>query len=499
MSQSKRPYAIETLDDARALYNMRRAAKLSPVYHVKSIVGDEPWAKQEEALWALKTHRVVTVASCHGVGKTFLGGEAAHWFLNTFENSMVITTAPTWRQVEQMMWRQIRRIHKKSLYGDTGRLLKTMLEYGDEWFAMGVSSDDTDKLQGFHPNSGHILVIADEAAGISEETWLAIEAIMTSFGARLLMIGNPTTVSGSFHYSHHSDPATYKIRISCFDTPNFTNNGIETIQDLIDMKEEDIEIVAPYLITPMWAKDKITRWGVESPMFQARVLGQFPSQETNSLISLLDIEAATTDERLEFLRTRGDLALNQSLGVDVARYGDDKTVITSRRGGIVESQDVRGKTATTETTGRVASYPAPAFIGVDADGVGGGVVDELLELKIQNVEGLMNGSSPRADDTGIKFANLRSQMWYNLAEQFRKGEIYIPPHMTELMAELSSIRYTYTRQGLSVEQKADMKKRLHKSPDRADSLMFAFADYVSYAVSSQRPTSAKRKRRDGGR
>lgn len=474
---------------------MRRAARIDPVYHVQTIVGDDPWSKQQEVLRALQTNRVVTVASCHGVGKTFLGGEAAHWFLNTFENSMVITTAPTWRQVEQMMWRQIRRIHKKSLYGDTGRLLKTMLEYGDEWFAMGVSSDDTDKLQGFHPNSGHILVIADEAAGISEDTWLAIEAIMTSFGARLLMIGNPTTVSGTFHHSHHGDPTSYKVRISCFDTPNFTNNGIETIQDLIDMDEKDVEIIAPYLITPMWAKDKITRWGVASPMFQARVLGQFPAQESNSLISLLDIEAATTDERLEYLRSKGDHHQQQSLGVDVARYGDDNTVITSRRGGIVEDQEVHGKTATTTTTGLVIKYPAPAFIGVDADGVGGGVVDELLELKVEHVEGLMNGSSPRADETGVRFANLRAQMWYNLAELFRKGEIYIPPHMTELMAELSSIRYSYTRQGLTVESKKEIKDRLHKSPDRADSLMFSFADFVSYAT-KQTATGARRRKRD---
>lgn len=461
------------------------ASKVDPVFYVEEVVGDKLWHKQEEAIRALVDNRIVTVRSCHGIGKTFLAARAAHWFLNTFENSYVITTAPTFRQVEELLWRQLRTVHMKSLLHGTGRLLKTMLEYSDEWFAMGVSSDDTDKIQGFHPNSGHILVIVDEAAGVAEDTYVAVEAIMTSLGARALLIGNPTKLSGTFYDSHHIDPKSYKIGISCFDTPNFTNNGIETIDDLMTMNEADIEIIAPYLITPQWARDKITRWGIDTPMFQSRVLGKHPSAEVNTLIPLEYIEAAMSEERLADLIAAGDDHQPLSVGVDVARYGDDKTVITPRRGGIVEKQQVYGKIDTNETTGHVKMLPPAEFIGVDEDGIGGAVVDNLRHDRVDNVVGIVNNATARKDATGLKFVNLRSQLWWNMAEKFKTGQIYIPPTATELAAELSAVRYEITRQGIAVETKEQIKKRIKRSPDHADSLMYSFGNFVATAQAQQ--------------
>ena len=353
----KRP---ANLDEARAIAAVMEASRRDPNFYVENVIGDSLWDKQQEVLRAIAKNRIVTVASCHGIGKTHLAARAAHQFLNTYKNSYVVTTAPTFRQVEELLWRQIRAVHKKSAMARSGRLLKTMLEYSDEWFAIGVSSDDTDKIQGFHPASGNILVIVDEAAGVSEETFVAVEAIMTSLGAHALFIGNPTKLSGTFYNSHHIDPKSCKIRISCFDTPNFTNNGIETIEDLKNLDEEALEIVAPYLITPQWAADKITRWGVDTPMFQSRVLGQFPTAEVNTLIPLEFIEAAMTPERLAELQAAQSKDEPLSVGVDVARFGDDKTVITRRKGSIVTNQHAYSKEDTEQTAGRVKMiYPAP--------------------------------------------------------------------------------------------------------------------------------------------
>jgi len=480
-SQSdQRPvFRIESLDEARKVIEIKKRS-IDPVYFTEAVLGDQMWDIQKEVARAVRDNRVVTVRSCHGIGKTFMGSRIALWFLDFYKDSIVVTTAPTWRQVEEQMWRYMRNAHKKAKIPLRGKRLKRppTLEYDEEWYAIGVSSEDTDKIQGFHPKSGHILVLVDEAAGVPESTYVAAEAIMTSIGARMLLLGNPTSISGSFYYSHHTDPTSYKVAISCFNTPNFVNNGIETVQDLIDMDESKIEISHPYLITPQWAKDKITRWGVETPMFQSRVLGQFPTAEANTLIPLNMVEAATSDERLEFLQKRGDHLQPQKLGVDVARYGDDKTVYTPRHGGITDPQQVYGKEGIDVTVQRVKMFGAFDFAGVDEDGVGGGVVDILIADKIDNVHGIRNGSSAVKDDTGLTFANMRSQLWWNLSELFKKGEIYIPPHETELMAELSSVRYFITRQGISVETKEEIKKRLHKSPDRADSLMYSFADFV---------------------
>ena len=488
----KRP---ANLDEARAIAAVMEASRRDPNFYVENVIGDSLWDKQQEVLRAIAKNRIVTVASCHGIGKTHLAARAAHQFLNTYKNSYVVTTAPTFRQVEELLWRQIRAVHKKSAMARSGRLLKTMLEYSDEWFAIGVSSDDTDKIQGFHPASGNILVIVDEAAGVSEETFVAVEAIMTSLGAHALFIGNPTKLSGTFYNSHHIDPKSCKIRISCFDTPNFTNNGIETIEDLKNLDEEALEIVAPYLITPQWAADKITRWGVDTPMFQSRVLGQFPTAEVNTLIPLEFIEAAMTPERLAELQAAQSKDEPLSVGVDVARFGDDKTVITRRKGSIVTNQHAYSKEDTEQTTGRVKMiYPAPEFIGIGEDGLGGGVVDKLTHDKIDGVVGILNNSSARKDDTGLTFVNLRSQLWWNLAERFKSGKIYIPPEFTELAAELSAIRYDITRQGIAVETKEQLKKRLHRSPDRADSLMYAFANFVRQAE-VQRIAVARRRQK----
>ena len=199
-------------------------------------------------------------------------------------------------------------------------------------------------------------------------------------------------------------------------------------------------------------------------------------------------------ERKEELEARGDHKERMSVGVDVARYGDDKTVITPRHGGIVEQQIVNGKESTDTTTGRVKLLAAPRFIGVDEDGIGGAVVDQLLADKIDNVAGILNGSSAKADDSGLKFVNLRSQLWWHLADMFKKHEIYIPPNMTELAAELSAVRYKITRQGIAVETKEELKKRLRKSPDRADSLMYAFADFITTAQTEYVATAKRRER-----
>ena len=202
-----------------------------------------------------------------------------------------------------------------------------------------------------------------------------------------------------------------------------------------------------------------------------------------------------TPERLAELQAAQSKDEPLSVGVDVARFGDDKTVITRRRGSIVTNQHAYSKEDTEQTAGRVKMiYPAPEFIGIDEDGLGGGVVDKLTHDKIDGVVGILNNSSARKDDTGLTFVNLRSQLWWNLAERFKSGKIYIPPEFTELAAELSAIRYDITRQGIAVETKEQLKKRLHRSPDRADSLMYAFANFVQQAE-VQRIAVARRRQK----
>lgn len=462
-----------------------------PTYFVSDFLGDELWDKQEDIINSVRDNPITTVRSCHGIGKSFIAARTALWFLNAYPDSIVVTTAPTFRQVENIIWRYMRSAYKQSKRPLGGKILKTRLEVDEEWYAIGISSDDPDKIQGFHPKSGHILVIIDEAAGVDEDVYVAADAIMSSLHARMLMIGNPTSLGGRFYESQHTDPKASKIAISCFDTPNFKNNGIETIDDLLEMDEDNIEIVAPHLITPQWVKDKVTRWGVDSPLFQARCLGQFPSAEINTIIPLNYIEAATEPERKEkllHLQNTGKLSNEHFISADVARYGDDKTVISERYGYIVEPQVVNSKENTSATTGRIEMMPPAKAIMIDCDGLGGGVADQLEDDLFDNIVQIYNNSSPALEADGLQFANLRSQLWWNLRELFMSGQIYIPKNW-ELISQLASVRYSITRKGIAAETKDDIKKRLHISPDRADSLMYLFADYL-VAKQSQRPSTA---------
>ena len=463
---------------AEAIRKLRKASKISPPFFNEWILGGSFWSKQEEIILSVRDNRYTTVRACHDVGKTYIAARTALWFLYSHPQSIVVTTAPTMRQVENLLWRELRSAHESSKQKLGGEPLKTRLDIAPDWYAIGASSGDPDKLQGFHAASGDILIIIDEAAGVNEDAFEAIEGMMTSEKARMLMIGNPTSDSGSFRESHHSWDYSNKIHISVFDTPNFVNNGIRTIEDLKDVNLDNVEIVSPWLVSPRWAFEKIDSWGIDSPMFQARVLGNFPSESTNTIIPLNYIELAYEKEHRERLKEAGGPL---RLGVDPARFGNDETVITPRYGGYIPEQEISFKEGTTATAGRIMQYnsPRPAFIGIDVDGLGGGVYDALSDANIDGIAEIHNNAKALPDATGLTFANLASQLWWRARELFIAGELAIPKD-DKLIMQLSTRKYKFTGRGLTVESKDDWKARYKgKSPDRADSLIYSLADIIS--------------------
>ena len=463
---------------AEAIRKLRKASKISPPFFNEWILGGSFWSKQEEIILSVRDNRYTTVRACHDVGKTYIASRTALWFLYSHPQSIVVTTAPTMRQVENLLWRELRSAHESSKQKLGGEPLKTRLDIAPDWYAIGASSGDPDKLQGFHAASGDILIIIDEAAGVAEPAFEAIEGMMTSEKARMLMIGNPTSDSGSFRESHHSWDYSNKIHISVFDTPNFVNNGIRTLEDLKNVNLDNVEIVSPWLVSPRWAFEKIDSWGIDSPMFQARVLGNFPSESTNTIIPLNYLELAYEKEHREKLKEKGGPL---RLGVDPARFGNDETVITPRYGGYIPEQEISFKESTTATAGRIMQYnsPRPAFIGIDVDGLGGGVYDALSDANIDGIAEIHNNAKALPDATGLTFANLASQLWWRARELFIAGELAIPKD-DKLIMQLSTRKYKFTGRGLTVESKDDWKARYKgKSPDRADSLIYSLADILS--------------------
>lgn len=213
-------------------------------------------------------------------------------------------------------------------------------------------------------------------------------------------------------------------------------------------------------------------------MFQARVLGNFPSESTNTIIPLNYIELAYEKEHRKKLEEAGGPL---RLGVDPARFGNDETVITPRYGGFIPEQAITFKEGTTATAGRILQYssPRPVFIGIDVDGLGGGVYDTLADSNIDGIVEIHNNAKALPDATGLTFANLASQLWWRARELFIAGELAIPKD-DKLIMQLSTRKYKFTGRGLTVESKDDWKARYKgKSPDRADSLIYSLADIIS--------------------
>ncbi|MDD3071891.1 MAG: hypothetical protein PHX88_11930 [Methanoculleus horonobensis] len=451
--------------DAAATYDR---AQQDPVWWVETILGDRLWQRQRDIIESVRDNPETAVKSCHGPGKSFTAARVALWFLYTHRPSIVITTAPTDRQVRGILWKEIRAAHARSRYPLGGNLLSQELKLDSDWWAWGFTAPDydPDRFQGFH--EVHILVIVDEAAGVSDQIFEGIDGVLTSDRSRLLMIGNPTSATGRFAEAFKT-PGIAKITISAFDTPNFTTFGITEADIATGAWEEKVagqEMPFPYLVTPQWAAKRYERWGPDSPLYQARVLGNIPQVGDDTLIPLHWIEAATQ-------RTLEPSSPNE-LGVDVARHGSDETVIVHRRGPVARLWKAIPMGDTMETVGQVQIALRETGAGsaqVDTVGLGAGVYDRLKELGAPAHE--MNSGDAASDSE--RYANARAEWWWGLRSRFEAGEIDIDGD-EELVEQLANIKYKVNSRGqILIESKEEMKKRGRKSPDRGDALMLAFA------------------------
>ncbi|MCH8222973.1 MAG: hypothetical protein IH868_06130 [Chloroflexi bacterium] len=453
-----------------------------PEAFVEHELGGSLWSMQADILRAVRDHERVAVRSCNGSGKTYTAAYAVLWWLMCFRNSLVITTAPTEHQVRDIMWREIRRAYRGHEDLIDGTLLRTSLELGDKHYANGLSTNAPDRFQGFHQDN--ILFVVDEAPGVAEEIFEAIEGSMTSARARLLLLGNPTARSGTFYEAFHGRRELWEtIHISAFDTPNFQTEGA----DFQAIDREAGELAVPGLVTPKWAADALVNWGETSPMYQVRVLGEFPSEGEDTLIPLRLIEAAVNREIVDLPPGESEdtseeesaVKTRVEIGVDVARFGSDRTVICIRKGPRVLSLSSYQRQDTMATAGAVAKAIAdhePGVVRVDEIGIGAGVVDRLRELGLKHVKGA--NVSARASNSE-QFLNARAEIFDGLRERFESGRISIPEDR-ELIGQLAALRYSFTSSGqMKLEGKDELRRRGLPSPDRADALALAFASIMT--------------------
>ncbi|HOA01392.1 MAG TPA: hypothetical protein PLF11_00055 [Bacillota bacterium] len=453
----------------------------SPSLFAEHVLGEWLWSKQREVLDALIDNERVAVRSCHGIGKTFLASVAVVWFLYTHKPAIVVTTAPTWDQVERLLWKEVA-VRYRALPPELQALSRpptTKLELSKDHLAYGRSTNEPEKFQGIHaPN---LMIVVDEASGVDDAIFTAIDSCSAGGKYRELLIGNAINAEGKFYRAFQNPALGYaQFRISIEDTPNWTG---ENVPDRIKRS-----LVQPDRVR-QWAED----WGADSGAFRARVYAEFPTGlADNILIPLTWVERAISMEPPDPAEFEG---VRRVLAVDPAHSGGDRTAFAATVGYnlfLVESMSGAQDTQTVVgTTRRLVAAVGGSMSGsdmaltervqlvVDPIGIGAGVYDLLKAAykhhPLVNVVPHYGHTTPR--DRRL-FRNARDEAHWAVRRMFESGLARVScegPPMRRFVAQASALRFSYDALGrITVESKDEMKARGLPSPDELDAVVMAF-------------------------
>lgn len=386
-------------------------------------------------------------SSGHGVGKSALVAWVIQWFSSTRPHPQIIVTANTREQLLKKTFREVSVWHKRLINKHWFEWTATKFYHKDHpetWFAAAVpwSKEHSEGFAGTHEK--HVLIIFDEASGIDDKIWEVTEGALTTPGAIWLVFGNPTRNTGRFRECFGRYKHRWHTRKIDSRTAKMTNK--EQLQQWVDDYGEDSDFV------------------------RIRVRGEFPRAGSAQFISSEDVERAGKAQVPE------DPQATKILSVDVARFGDDQTIILKREGNrVLPLRKFRGLD-TMQVAAMVAEtiddwQPDGTF--VDGTGLGAGVVDRLRALNYRVIE-VLGGSVP---DDPLKYFNKRAEMWGRMRD-WLKGDVSIPDD-DGLRTGLTGLEYGYSNKlAIQLEKKGDMKARGLASPDEADALSMSFAEPV---------------------
>ena len=391
----------------------------------------------------------IAVASGHGVGKTALVAWVILWFISTRPHPNIVVTANTSVQLQTKTWRELAKWHKLARNGDWFEWTATkfyLKSSPETWFAAAIpwSVERSEAFAGTHEQ--HVLVIFDEASAVEDLIWEVVEGAMSTGECLWVAFGNPTRNTGRFR--------------ECW--RKFRHRWITRRVDARHAK------MANKAQIEKWIED----YGEDSDFARIRVRGVFPRTGSNQFIGE-DIVYEARQRKAE--RCDGAPVI---LGVDVARFGDDQSVIHVRQGNaILDIKRFRGLD-TMELAARVAEASdeiEPATVFIDGVGVGAGVVDRLRHMEYSVVE--VNGGA-NAQDAQTHY-NSRAELWAKIRTWLKDGGC-LPEHDQELADDLTAPEYGFDgRNRLQLEKKDDMKSRGLPSPDSGDALALTFATPVS--------------------
>jgi len=471
------PYVLSKLKEWRA----------SPLLFVTECIGATPSNQQVELLAGAAGHKRLSVRSGHGCGKS----SAASWlilhFMSTRPYAKVVCTAPTARQLSDILWTEISKWLRNSILADEFIVQSDKIFHKDapkEWWCRAVSpsvkaskEDQAETLAGFHGD--HLMIVVDEASGVSDPVFIPLEGALTQEDNRVLLIGNPTKNTGYFHETQFHPEISKAWKKFHWDSRKSS------------------------IVTPSMVQYFADKYGLDSNVYRIRVGGEPPIDDASSFIPLSWAMTCVGNE------IEVDETWPLTLSVDVARYGDDVSIVLPRRGNLIYPWDQFGQINTIELANRVLGTfnDLDAYIvGVDSIGVGGGVVDWLqVDPRGVGVRKAVGVNVTESSTDNRKYHRLRDELWGRVRENCMNGKFSFPDQMIkrggvdinlghEIADELSSVKYFTDNNGaIQIESKRDMKARGVKSPNIADAL--CISEYINPMTMAMWGRSAKAKER----
>lgn len=448
------------------------------------------WSKQREIKTALRDHKRVAVKSCNAAGKSFSAADIVAWWCDAHppESVFAITTAPSFPQVRAVLWREIRRLHRRG--GLTGRVNQTeWMDDNDDIIAYGRKPADTDTAGFLGTHALYPLIVIDEAGGVPRTLFDAAESIATNDNARILAIGNPDDPSGAFAEACRS-PLWHVITISAYDTPNLTGEPVS-------------DELRQLLVTKQWVEERGVAWGVDNPLYISRVLGEFPVDAPTKVVRLGDLVECRIPPDTPH---DPDKMLPIVLGVDIGE-GRDLTVIRERRGivaGRTWSHVTPEEDGAADAIVDAIEVTGATVVNIDAGGPGwaiGGLVEAKLKTARREkrpvpdhviVNRIKFGAKSREPD---KYMNVRAELWWGIGRMFSQEHAWDLSELDKADFENVSAQlvdpdwHMGAGDRIVIESKAEIRLRTGRSPDDADALVLAFLTGVATGPAKiSRPT-----------
>jgi hypothetical protein len=479
--------------------------KRNPAAFGRERLGLELTPDQVKVLESVRDNRRTAVRAGNGVGKTFISSVVATWAMECFEPAIVYTSAPSFKQVTDLLWKEIRTRVATASPRLRGRLTpkEPRWDISPEHFAVGRTADSEEGFKGQHTR-GMLLIILDEGPGVPAYIYTAAATMLKGKNARLLTIGNPTVTSGPFYDMFHSKQKLYStLHMSPRTHPNIVE-GLKQLgmswKQFLDLpygeRNEEIEALHepfPGAVTLIDIHEAKEEWGIGSPGWSSIIMGDFPPMSDRTLISMDGMMLARRGgaglDKLPMLPPHLPALTGRWAGIDIAGPGRsaDRTAICFVDGRRVQRIEGHRGLQIHETAALAIKALEDGYkLVYDETGLGVGLTSELSKTHyVKGRDYFPNNASASADDPK-RYTRMRDQLWFTTADYLRMGYLDMSENelgginekdFNMLAAELTATD-VHKESGKPsgqrrAESKEDVRAKLRRSPDLADALNLA--------------------------